>query len=203
MKVILAVCLISLASCVAAGRRSGDDNCFKNRPKVAPSDCCNGLAKLIDDAALTTCKAKYPDTSSSGDSDKKGRRNKGDSCVVGCYLNETSVYKNGVLDKATAVTVLGKNLDENLKGLVSAAVDTCLEKKAEMVEKFGDKENKRPRKDGDSKKTRCSREPTFLVRCVEMELFKNCPAGNKVDSADCTAMNTFLETCKPGNKSGI
>ena len=220
MKFFLAVCFVSLA---VVSAQPPNKECLENRPKVRPGDCCSGLSKLIDETALATCKAKFPEptppagvsTPAPGTDGRRGpRHGPGASCVIGCYLNQTNVYKNGALDKSAAVTVLGKSLDASMKKVLATSIDTCLAKQKEFQDKFG----KDPSKDGHEGKgperpdmpmgpmgpkpdmPHCSREPMFLVRCVEMELYKNCPTANKVNSADCKNMATWMDKCKPAKK---
>lgn len=169
---------------------------------------------MIDEAALATCKAKYPDPTppteteqtESTDGKKKSRRHgrRGNSCLMECYLNQTSVYKNGALDKGTAVTVLGQSLDASLQKTLATALDSCVAMQESFKGKFqnggrkpsGDK--KKGDKNGEKKRPmpQCNHEAGFLVRCIEMELYKNCPAGKKVSSEDCTGLTTYMDKCK-------
>lgn len=43
----------------------------------------------------------------------------------------------------------------------------------------------------------CHPRAGFFAMCVEAEIFQNCPADHKVDSADCKKLVEFVEKCKP------
>lgn len=125
-----------------------------------------------------------------------------------CYFNQTAVYKNGSLVKATAVSVLGKSLDAAMKKVMASSIDTCLAQQEEFKKMFKEgKFGKQSARGGDNKKEknektdqasmpRCSPEGHFLVRCVQSEMYKNCPADKKVASADCTALTAYMDKCK-------
>lgn len=220
MNALLVACLISLAL-VSAQPAKPDKECFENRPKVRPSECCTGVSTLIDESAMAACKAKYPEptpaeaeTADKDAENKDGKRGhgrrgpRGNSCVIECYMNQTGIYKNGALDKATAVTVLGKSLDAPLKKTLTAAIDSCLAIQKSFEEKFksgagpkasGEK-NGKSQKGPKSGEPKCNRSIGFLVRCVEMEMYKNCPADKKVASEDCTALTTYMDKCSFGKK---
>lgn len=172
---------------------------------------------MIADDVLTTCKAKYPDmTPPTPETDEKEEGHKhrhgprgprGNPCVIECYLNQTSVYKNGAMDKTKAVTVLGAFMDANMKKTLATAIDSCLAIHETIKDKF--KDGRGPKRGGDKDSTKvgnkemperpepqCGHTAKFLIRCVESELFKNCPAANKVASEDCTALTTYMDKCK-------
>lgn len=122
-------------------------------------------------------------------------------------MNQTAVYKNGALDKAKAVTVLGASMDANMKKTLATAIDSCLATQETIKDRFkngpkrgGDKDSKRENfkdpKKGMPPMPQCGRTANFLIRCVESELFKNCPAAKKVTSEDCSALTTYMEKCK-------
>lgn len=171
-----------------------------------PSECCTGTS-LIDMSALAACKAKYPEpaeTATDKDSEKSRRgRNGSGSCVMECYFNQTNVYKNGAFVKATGVSVLGKSLDAAMKKVLATSIDTCLAQQEEFKKMFKDgKLGKSSSRGGDNKKEkkndkpRCNPEGHFLLRCIESDMFKNCPADKKVATEDCAALTTYMDKCK-------
>lgn len=150
---------------------------------------------MVDESALATCTAQYPTTTAPTTEEGKSHRHRGgDSCIIECYLNQTAIYKNGALDKATAITVLGKSLDAPLKKTLATALDTCM---AGMEEY---KKKKAAKGDDSKREGKCGREGKFLIRCVETEMYKNCPAEKKVASDDCTAMSAYMDKCGFGKK---
>lgn len=169
---------------------------------------------MIDESALTACKAKYPETkpetedSSATDKSPRGRR--GNYCIIECYMNQTAMFKNGAVDKTTAVSVLGKSLDANMKTVLSAAVDSCLAMHEAFKNKFsgkehshatkGEKSQKQGKKDS-RPKSHCGHTAGFFVKCVEMEMYKNCPTNKKVTSDSCIALTTYMDKCKSEKKN--
>lgn len=129
----------------------------------------------------------------------------GSPCVIECYLNQTSVLKNGDLDKTTAVTVLGASMDVTMKKILTTAIDICWDMQQAFEERVNQSgpmhgDNKHLTKENDMDKIKgrpqvCGRAASFVVRCVELEMFKNCPATNKVASEDCDALAPYIDTC--------
>lgn len=150
---------------------------------------------MIDVTALGTCRAKYPDqepesdqpaTHSGSPSDRRDlRRN---PCLIHCYMNQTAIYKNGTLDKAAAVTVLGKSLDESMKTVLSAAVDSCFT----IQEGWS---NIRTNIAVDNKQPQCDLSVGLIAHCIEMEMYKNCPADKMVTSDSCKSLATYMDKC--------
>lgn len=172
---------------------------------------------MIDVTALGTCKAKYPDPEPESDqaappSDKPGRHGgrrgpRVNPCLIECYMNQTAMYKNGTLDKATAVTVLGKSLDESMKAVLSAAIDSCLAIHEQFKAKFsgGDRPKMGGGKQDINNKSppmpQCDRAAGFIAHCVEMEMYKNCPADKMVTSDSCKSLATYMDKCKFDKKA--
>lgn len=110
------------------------------------------------------------------------------------------------------MTVLGRSLDASLKSKLTAAIDTCVTEGENFKKAFGDAKRsppggpggRGPRPSGDDDKEdrkRCRPDAFFLLKCVEGQLYKACPAAKKVSSTDCSALDTFIATCKPGKKN--
>lgn len=114
-----------------------------------------------------------------------------------CFLNQTEIYKNGSLVRATAVSLLGANMDESLRKILVDAVESCFSKHESYKDppSFArisrDNTNE---KDNNQEISSCNFNRKFLVPCIEIRIFKNCPDDKKVASKECNALfKTYFE----------
>lgn len=98
-----------------------------------------------------------------------------------------SVLKDGAMDKATALNAFGRSLDDNMKTLLATNMDTCMAKMEQYTEKT--------KSNGGAMMGKCPREAGILTGCLEMEMYKHCPADKMIMSDDCTAMAAYMEKC--------
>lgn len=105
-----------------------------------------------------------------------------------CYFIQSEIYKNGVFVRATAVSVLGVNMDESMKKILADAVEYCFSeresfKKPPLVARIG-RDEKGNKQDIYS----CNFNNNFLIPCIEYGIFDNCPADKKIANKECNAL---------------
>lgn len=155
----------------------------------------------MDEATLTVCQTENPDA---GEQQQHKRKS---SCLSECYLNKTNVLQNGRIVKAMALDAFSRTVDPKLTSLLNAGIETCLAEQEQFAEKHAHQKGQRGggagRRESASAKDghkHCSRRAAFFIMCVEGSIYKNCPAPQKVDSADCTALADFMAKCVPPKK---
>lgn len=152
------------------------------------SSCCN-VPKLISDDSLEDCRSQYPDSSS----EEVGSKRKHTHCAMECYLNQTGIFQDGKPVKAFALDVLARSADAELTEVLNSAIDSCI---TELEKKEANKPPILIMMDNlDSDK--CSPKTKFFVKCIETNVFINCPPNKKVSSEKCTRMMEMARNCKP------
>lgn len=108
-----------------------------------------------------------------------------------CYFNQTEIYKNGVFVRATAVSVLGVNMDESMKKILADAVEACFSEYEQYKNPpFEARIGGENRNEKDNKQEIHSRNSSdnLLIPCIEYAIFHNCPADKKITNKDCNSL---------------
>lgn len=153
---------------------------------------------MIEDSALTDCKAEYPD--STGD----GRGPRGNPCIMDCYFNKTGIFSNGEPVKAVALDVLGKSADASIVGLLNEGIEKCIAVQEEHEAMRKQRKDGRfppqglpPQEPDEMDKKRCRPDAKFFLMCVQFYVYKNCPADKAVSTDECVQFNAFTDKCMP------
>lgn len=121
-------------------------------------------------------------------------------CVMECYFNATGIFKDGQPVKAMALDILGKGTDAATTSALNDALDKCIKVQADfqsMKERKHERFPGPPPTSDESEGKRCRPTAKFFLKCVQMQMFNNCPADKLNTSEDCVQLKAFAEKCMP------
>lgn len=95
--------------------------------------------------------------------------------------------------KAVALDVLGRSADAELTEVLNTAIDTCITE----LEKHEVNKPAILLLMDELDTAKCSPKTKFFIKCIETNIFLNCPQSKKSYSEKCTKMIEYLQKCKP------
>uniref|UniRef100_A0A1B0CT05 Putative odorant-binding protein 49a n=1 Tax=Lutzomyia longipalpis TaxID=7200 RepID=A0A1B0CT05_LUTLO len=220
MKVLHSVVFVLLCFLVGFLWAEPDPDCFRNRPKITPMECCP-LPDLIDQDIMQQCRDEFnansneaeldppPPPPPAGNPDGGHRRPHRDhrghhkcwscfTCAGECAFNATGLMKDGELDAEKAlehfVQVITESDAKWPRETVEDAFSACNDKVKVMREKFAKRGGRVPPPSSDEGPV-CSPIPQHLIRCMHGQLYRACPTDVRTPSDECTELQDYLNRC--------
>ncbi|XP_062549393.1 uncharacterized protein LOC134213957 [Armigeres subalbatus] len=161
-------------------------NCLNKNFNVDPFECCK-TPKLLDENVVKECVKLFPSPQNAQDELKP-------DCMSECVMNSTRIFdrRQNVNDAKAMETFLEKiNVNSIWADISEKAVKQCLDdadnRKAEFTKEMNSLQQKFP------KERICSPSAGFIMECVHVLVYKNCPASIFKDNlAGCPAIKKHL-----------
>lgn len=99
--------------------------------------------------------------------------------------------------KTVALDIFSKTADSAMTSVLNTAIEQCIAMQDEFKKKMMPGGPPPPPHGSSSGQKRCPPDAKFFTRCVEMNVFRNCPTEKVVDSEECAKLNEFAEKCLP------
>ncbi|XP_053687339.1 uncharacterized protein LOC128736865 [Sabethes cyaneus] len=187
--VSLILVLVYILQLTDAATDAVPPNCLGKTFNVDPFFCCK-TPKLLDEAVVKQCLQLFPPPSNQKDDIKP-------DCMSECVMNRTGIFnrKSSVVDDK-AMNVFTDNLEENSLWVqvVETAVKECLDQANSRKQVFDtDMSTLKKRFNNDRI---CSPAAGFIMECVHVSVYKNCPAKIfKSSDTGCAAIKKHLTQC--------
>lgn len=105
-------------------------------------------------------------------------------CIALCMFEMHNLINNGTIDKESLVnqTLRNRSFDRPLwEPIVRNSVDECLKPERIKVNETGP--------------VVCSPVAYLVLHCLNVQIFKNCPAVSKNSNSECDSLQSFVGSC--------
>ncbi|XP_055687194.1 general odorant-binding protein 67-like [Lutzomyia longipalpis] len=171
---------LSFVAVIFAGVALGVEIDCKKPPEDIDPDFCCSTPIFFDDQLVVQCErslgwndslhySEFPD----------------DLCISECLMNKTQIIVNGHIDK----NILHEKLLEKIRNgwwrsMLPEFIDTCMQavgKDEEMA--------------GYNPKSACKADALFMIDCIYLKLFGNCPEEIWKDTKKCQNLRDYIIKC--------
>ncbi|EAT36416.1 AAEL011494-PA [Aedes aegypti] len=161
-------------------------SCLNKNFNVDPFECCK-TPKLLDEGTVKECVHSFPPPQNAQDEIKP-------DCMSECVMNSTRIFdrRQNVNDAKAMETFLEKLNGKSVWAeIVQKAVKQCLDDADNRKEEFS--RDMKALQQKFPKERICSPAAGFIMECVHVSVYKNCPASIFKDNlAGCPAIKKHL-----------